>query len=317
MVLMFTLVFFTLVLAGIVLSAHAAAQRPLPLTEALPVGLMGLTWRRLGERNTSGGTKLLWIGDGDATAYSRLYRSGRDELRALGFSWGGEVRGVYDRPVCWERVPAPVDLDYVAGCQRADAYAREEDARRAVIEAERVARVEAAEAKRREQAEQEREERIAAVELLRQRMRELPWAWTRSQRDRAADVLAERDEIPSEWAAKAARKLVETCDAMVKRVTERAQTERRQEWWELAADPVIQADVHVATKILSERDEDWATLDNNSGWSKAHTNLGHVLAGLPTLGQTEASQALWAVWAHRKQLQPDMRRLIFGDVETI
>jgi hypothetical protein len=311
---MLSLILFVLTVGAVCASAYAAAQRPLSLVEALPVGALGLTWRRVGERQTKGGLKTLWLADaGDEARYSRLYRADRDGMRELGFSWGGDHQGEYDKPVCWEPQPAPSNDRFETAFAHAEGLARIEDERRAAVEAERVARVEAAEAKRRAQAEQEREERIAAVETLRQRMKELPWAWTRSKRDRATEVLSERDEIPSEWAAKAAKRLVETCDEMVRRVTLRAQTERREEWWVRAADPAIQSLAHEATQYLSDRDQDWATVDNDSGWSKAHTSLGHILAGMPSLGQCETSQALWAVWTHRRQIPPAMRTALFGE----
>ena len=310
---MLTLILLVLTVGAVCASAYAAAQRPLPLVEALPVGLVGLTWRRVGERNTFAGPKMLWVGEGDTAAFSRLYRASKQGMRDLGFGWGGYTQGLKDHPVCWEKLPEPDDATYTDAISLIEPIALREDQARAAAEAGRIAYIAAQEEKRRAQAEQEREERIVAVETLRQRMRELPWAWTRSQRDRAADVLAERDEIPSEWAAKAAKRLVETCDEMVRRVTLRAQTERREEWWTRAADPEIQSMAHVATQYLSDRDQDWATVDNDSGWSKAHTSLGHILAGMPSLGQCETSQALWAVWTHRRQIPPAMRTALFGE----
>ena len=143
-------------------------------------------------------------------------------------------------------------------------------------------------------------------------MREIPWAWSRSQRDRATEIYAEGDR-PSAWAAKEARRLVEHIDTVIKRVTAKAQTERREKWWKLAGDPEIQREVHGATKLLSSWDEDHATIENSSGWSKAHTHLGWVLAGMQSLGQTEASHALWAVYAHRRQLPSEMRLKLFGE----
>ncbi|MCJ2040824.1 hypothetical protein MKK55_17990 [Methylobacterium sp. J-059] len=100
---------------------------------------------------------------------------------------------------------------------------------------------------------------------------------------------------------------------MVARVTERAQTEKKEQWWALAANPSIQSLVHVATKLLSELDEDWATVENSAGWSKAHTAIGHVLSSLPRLGQCEASQALWAVHVHRRQIPATLRSELFGE----
>ncbi|MET0430755.1 MAG: hypothetical protein ABW026_19955 [Microvirga sp.] len=308
---MLTLILLLVAVGAVCASAYGAAQRPLPpLTEALPVGALGLAWRRVGERQTKGGLKTLWLADaGDESSYSRLYRADRDGMRELGFSWGGDRQGEYDKPVCWEPQPAPSNDRFEAAFARADGIAREEEGRRAAEEAERRARV--AENMARLWA-QEGEERLAAVSLLRDRMKALPWAWTRSQRDKATAIFAEGDQ-PSASAAQMARRLVGTCDEMVARVTDRAQTERREKWWALAADPAIQLLVHSATKHLSAMDDDWATVSNDAGWSKAHTALGHVLSGLPRLGQCEASQALWAVHVHRRQIPDNMRRELFGE----
>ena len=307
---MLTLVLLIIAAAGVCASAYGAAQRPLPLTEALPVGALGLAWRRVGERQTKGGLKTLWLADaGDESAYSRLYRADRDGMRELGFSWGGDRQGEYDKPVCWEPQPAPSNDRFEAAFARADGIAREEEGRRVAEEAERRTRV--AENMARLWA-QEGEERLAAVALLRDRMKALPWAWTRSQREKAAAIFAEGDQ-PSAAAARKARFLVQTCDEMVARVTDRAQTERKEKWWVLAGRAEIQTLVHSATKHLSDMDDDWATVSNDAGWSKAHTCLGHVLSSLPRLGQCEASQALWAVHVHRRQIPAYMRVELFGE----
>jgi hypothetical protein len=41
--------------------------------------------------------------------------------------------------------------------------------------------------------------------------------------------------------------------------------------------------------------------------------LGHILAGMPSLAQCETSQALWAVWAQRRQIPSQMRTALFGE----
>ncbi|MCJ2040825.1 hypothetical protein MKK55_17995 [Methylobacterium sp. J-059] len=139
---MLTLILFVITLGVVCASAYAAAQRPLPLVEALPVGALGLSWRRVGERRTQNGPKTLWLADaGDEAVFSRLYRADRDGMRELGFSWGGERPGEYDKPVCWEPVPAPSNDRFAAAFARADGIAGEEQARRAEAEAERRARV--------------------------------------------------------------------------------------------------------------------------------------------------------------------------------
>lgn len=306
---MFTLAFLLIVLAATAYSALAAAHRPLDPVQALPVGVLGLAWRRLGDRRTGSGQKTLWIGDGDETAFRSAYGADRDGLRAVGFSWGGEHMGYYDRPVCWEPVPAPenaVVLDAVArATQASHARAREEEVRRAKAEAERQRRAD-------EEFAREGETRLEAVAELRRRLAAHPWAWTRGQRDRAADVLAQGDR-PSASAANVARNLVLTVDTMLARVTERAQTERVEKWWSLAADPEIRVEVHHAAKYLSALDDDFASIENAQGWSKAHTHLGHVISDMPALGHHEAAHALKAVYPHRRQLRSHVRLRLFGE----
>lgn len=307
---MFTLVLFVLIAAGVVLSAYAAAQQPQRLDLALPVGALGLTWRLAGERQTRNGLKTLWVAErGDHAAFTRLYDRGRDDMRALGFGWGGETYGSYDRPVCWEPVPAPVEIEFVAGFQRADAAARAAEEREAAADEARVRAYEKAKAVA---WAREGKARLVDLQALRDRLRDLPWAWTRRQRDRATEVLCD-PERPSAWAAKEARRLVATVDEMLRRVTERAQTERVERYWIVAADPTVQVDVHTATQILSSRDADFASIDNGEGWSKAHCHMGHVLSGMPAFGQVEAAHALRVVHPHRGQLPAELRQRLFRE----
>lgn len=70
--------------------------------------------------------------------------------------------------------------------------------------------------------------------------------------------------------------------------------------------------MHEGCRFLSDRDQDHAAVRNRIGWSAAHSHVGHVLASMEVLGQAEASHALRAVYAHRKQLTPDLRLRIFG-----
>ena len=108
---MVTLVLLVLALGALAASAVAASHSPVPVSEALPVGVLGLAWRSAGTRPTRYGTKTLWLADApdrDAARYSRAYSAGRDALRAVGFSWDSLT------PVVWKAVPAPADDEVLA-----------------------------------------------------------------------------------------------------------------------------------------------------------------------------------------------------------
>lgn len=74
--------------------------------------------------------------------------------------------------------------------------------------------------------------------------------------------------------------------------------------------------VLTAVQILCSFDEDRASLENGIGWGKSHSHSGHVLGSLQELSVIEASQALAAVWRHRRQVRPDLRERIFGSAEA-
>lgn len=118
---MFTLLFILVSVGFIAAAAASAAQRPLPLDVALPVGALGLAWRSAGERQTRNGKRTLWKGEGDTTRYSRAYAADREGMRAVGFSWDGGV------PVCWEAIPAPVPYAYDEAIGVAEARADSAD----------------------------------------------------------------------------------------------------------------------------------------------------------------------------------------------
>lgn len=123
-------------------------------------------------------------------------------------------------------------------------------------------------------------------------------------------------ERPSDRDARLARELVGEVEYLVETITHRLGEERVTEWCERAAVAEVRAAVHEACRTLSDMDADLATVRNARGWSAAHSHAGHVLASLPELGQAEASHALRAVWAHRKQISPAMREAVFGSPEA-
>ncbi|MDP4021173.1 hypothetical protein Q8W71_00930 [Methylobacterium sp. NEAU 140] len=142
------------------------------------------------------------------------------------------------------------------------------------------------------------------------------WAWSRRKRDVAAALLAEKPGpggAPRAAAAKLAREMVAEVDAAIEAVKARVATDQsHSDWLARAADEDVRGAVHYATQILSDLDRDMATVENNIGWSKAHSHTGHVLAALPELSIIEACHALAAVWRHRRQVRPELLRRIYG-----
>lgn len=296
---MFTiLLFLFLVSVGFVAAAAAsAAHRPLPLDVALPVGALGLAWRSAGERNTRNGKRTLWRAEGDVARYSRAYAADRDGMRAMGFSWDGST------PVCWEAIPAPVPYAFDEAIAAAEARADSADRARA---REKLAAAEAEWAAT-------GAARAEAIDALRACLKTRAWAWNRRKRELAQSLLGDR---PSDRDARLARELVGEVEFLVETITARLGQERVTEWWERAGLPDVRAAAHEACRVLSEMDGDWATVRNARGWSAAHSHAGHVLASLPELGQAEASHALRAVWAHRRQIPAYLRERVFGSAEA-
>lgn len=287
---MLTLLLLALSLAAIAASIAASATRPVPVVEALPVAALGLRWSRVGERHTRNGPKTFWTAVGGYAPFSRLYDADRDGMRALGFSWAD------GSPCCWEPVPAPADESFEAAFARADVMATEKEtairAKAAVARAAVAPEVEA--------------DRLAAVDAVRASLKAMPWAWSSRKADLARGLLKDR---PSERDARLARELVDEVELMVAGVLARVGSERR---WERAVDPVVRAAAPSACRVLSALDEDHATVENSVGWSKAHSHSGHVLSCLDALDQTQASQALRAVYAHRRQLPRELREAVLG-----
>ncbi len=290
---MFTLLFFLVSVGLVAAAAASAAHSPPPVDQALPVGVLGFVWRNAGERNTRNGKRTLWKAEGDAARFARAYSADREGMRAVGFSWDDRT------PCCWEHIPAPVPYtveEVIAAAEaRADSAerARERD-RLAAAEVEWAATGAA---------------RAEAIEALRACLATRAWAWSKRKRELAQSLLGDR---PSDRDARLARELVGEVEYLVETVTARLGAERIEEWWERAGVPGVRAAVHLACRVLSDLDADWATARNKRGWSAAHSHAGHVLASLPELGQAEAAHALRAVYAHRRQIDLGLRLAVFG-----
>ncbi len=313
---MITLILFLLTVAALAASVAATASRPLdapvPVEASLPAAALGLSWRRLRDVQTRNGSRVLWAGEGDATAYSRAYGLARDALRAVGFSWGtAERSGGRTIPVCWED-PAGTPEALDAALAAADAALAADDAR-----------IERAEAMRREMREdaarQVADDSRAALAALRESLDRLHWAWPKKKEAVARELLREPmevDDVPKPAMADLARKLVAQVDEAIARVRERLARDPSHDWVARAQDPAVREAVLTAVQILCSYDEDRASLENGIGWGKSHSHAGHVLGSLQELSVIEASQALSAVYRHRKQVRPELRARIFGSAEA-
>lgn len=311
---MITLLLFALTVAAIAASAAAAISRPLdeplPVEASLPAAALGLSWRRLRQVQTKNGSRVLWAGDGDAELYSRAYNLARDALRGVGFSWGtAEREGGRVVPLCWEDPAAdPEALD--AALVAADEALARDNLR--LARAEEMKR-EARENSARLVADDSR----AALVALRESLDKLHWAWPIKKRTLAEALLREPMEVgdvPRVVVAETAVKLVQQVDEAIERVRERLARDPSHDWLARAQDPDVRRAVLAAVQVLCSYDEDRASLENGIGWGRSHSHTGHVLGSLRELSVIEASQALAAVWRHRKQVRPELREQIFGSV---
>ena len=295
---MFTLIILALGMAAIAASFLSTSTSPITVEQALPVGVLALSWRRVSEIRTRNGLRTLWTGEGETAAFARAYSADRDGMRGVGFSWDNHT------PVCWEAVPALEDADVLAAVAAAESAADAIDAGKATA---RIAAV--------QQADRDwlahRAERERAIARLKACLDGKPWAWTKRKREWAVAIL-EYPDRPTERAARIAGELVDEVEAMIASVIARLGAERILDWWERAGLAEVRVAVLEACRVLSGRDEDFAALKNGIGWSAAHSHVGHVVASMPELDQTQASHALRAVWAHRRQISPELRGRVFG-----
>lgn len=311
---MLTLLLLLIGLAIIVAQAYASAAKPLPVAEAIPLTALGLTWRRDRELTTRYGDRVLWIGLGDPATYSRAYNVARTALRDAGYSWTDdrtEAREGVLTPCCWEPVPA----DEAAA---AAAIAAAEAA--IVADDEGTARVQAYLREREiKEAEANGPGRQADIDALRVSLDKLHWAWPTKKRALADTLLKEPLGVggyPTIGVAKVARTLVRQVDEAIAKVRERLARDPSHDWLARAQVPGVLKAVHTGVKILCSFDEDRASIRNDAGWGKSHTHVGHVLGSLKELSIVEGSQALAAVWRHRRQLRPALREEIFGSAEA-
>ncbi|GJD97490.1 hypothetical protein [Methylobacterium iners] len=310
---MLTLALFLLTLALTLAAAWHLATDPLPQTvpapaPAIPVAALGLTWRRAREVGTRNGPRVLWVGDGDASRYSRAYRLARKSLRSVGYSWGKEER---DRgmtvPVCWEDRSVPEGFVWKALAEAEEALAAD-DAKAAKAEAQRLRDAEL-------EAVLSGDARREDMAALRRSLDVLHWAWSKRKRELAESLFREPKDAggaPRAHVAKLARDLVVEVDCAIERVRQRVARDPAHDWLTAAQDEGVRHCVHAATRYLSSLDEDRATVQNDAGWGKSHSHAGHVLAAERELNVIQASHALAAVWRHRRQIPEALRLGCFG-----
>ncbi|MFC6048709.1 hypothetical protein ACFPYM_12800, partial [Methylobacterium hispanicum] len=185
------------------------------------------------------------------------------------------------------------------------------------------ARIERAEWMRREMREATArglaDETRRTMERLRVSLDKNHWAWPVKKRLLAEELLREPmevDDVPQIHVSEMAFKLLKQVNDAIAAVRERVAADANHDWLERARDPEVRRAVHDALQILCEMDQDRESLRNGYGWGKSHSHAGHVLGGLQELSVIEASQALAAVWRHRKQVRPELRQAIFGSAEA-
>lgn len=309
-----TLLLLLLGLALVAAQAYATAARPLPVAEAIPLTALGLTWRQQRSVKTKHGDRVLWLGLGDPAIYRRAYNLARAPLRDAGYSWADDRSDVREgdwTPCCWEPVPSDE-----AAAERAIAAAEAA----IVADDEGKARVQAYLRQREiEEAEANGPGRQAAIEAMKVSLNKLHWAWPKAKRELAVAVLQHPMGVggyPHPDVAHMARQLVRQVDKAIEKVRERLARDPVHDWLARAQEPGVLQAVHVGVKLLCGYDEDRASIRNDSGWGKSHTHVGHVLGSLKELSIVEGSQALAAVWRHRRQLPPALREQIFGTSEA-
>lgn len=258
---MISLLLLALTLAALAASVAATASHPLdepaPVEASLPLAALGLSWRRLREVPTGRGRRVLWAGDGDVSRYTRAYKLCRGALYDAGFSWGtAERSGGQVQPLCWENPGLPEET-VAAAIATAEAALAEDDVR--IERQRRDAELEAS---------LSGDARRADMESLRASLAERHWAWPKRKRGVAEALLTEAPGpggVPRAGAAKVARDLVAEIEAAIAAVRARVAADPVHDWLARAEDPAVRSAVLTATRILSEMDEDRASIDNGIG----------------------------------------------------
>lgn len=269
-----------------------------------------MDWQSAGLRPRRGYDLPLHVAAAASDAFSDAYRHARGPMVSAGYSWTDAGAGRLS-PCWWDHgtdvdVPslqAAVDAAIVVGAaERAEKARVEEErlaARQAAFEAE-VAEIRISGAPIR-----------AALDAL---LRGRAWAFGRHLTD--ARRLS-GDTAWGRYSLRDAERLVGNADDLIERAEARLNRPAPAAWFARAADPVVRAAALEGCRILSARDDDWASDRNGAGWSQATCWVGHVLSEREELDQGEASHALHLLFTHRRQLPDDLRARIFGGAAPV
>ncbi|MCE4224053.1 hypothetical protein HCU64_09845 [Methylobacterium sp. C25] len=256
-----------------------------------PPHLADLQWGPGKVVNTSRGERKLAKARPTAE-FERIWDQTFRELGEFGFQNG------YEGVLFWERP----DLDHTALAELIDSLP------------DLIAKKEA-EAARVEQEHLERQEREAAAERERHRefieearetarisLRDKRWSWAKAALIDEANKLI--DDPALDYAgAKRLKALAGQASKNVVRSEQRIAVAHEPELAR-AANPVVVAAAKDAIASITWFDQDWASLQNDIGWSKATTCDGHVLDGLTVWTVEQASHALRLLRIHHGQV-PD------------
>ncbi len=267
----------------------------------------GMDWTAAGERRRRGESLPLHVASSANDDFSDAYRHARGPMTAAGFSWT-DLCSEYGKlqPAWWDH-GTPVDVPALQAAV---------DAAIAVGAAERLERDHAAEARRAE-ADARHQAMLADVRKISGPIRaaldaiiqDRPWAIGRHLTE-ARDLVA-----PGDWTwhgLRTAERYIENAAANIARAEARLSRPAPAAWFARAADPSVRAAALEACRVLSARDEDWASDRNGVGWSQATSWTGHVLSERDALDQGSASHALHLLHTHRRQIPAELRDRLFG-----
>jgi hypothetical protein len=207
-------------------------------------------------------------------------------------SRGMEAAGIEARGglVAWDLSRAPGEPVLGRRLAAWERVAREEHARR---ESRAAARLPAP-----------AEEVLAVQASLREVLASSAWAF--GTRHELADRFAQSGTLsPAQLAF--ARDVLRDARALIRSVDVRLAEPAGAEALALAEPAERRADLLLACRHLSARDEDRARDANNAGWDAPSSAPGHRLAGRESLSPHEGAHAYRLVRRHRRQLPADLR----------
>jgi hypothetical protein len=260
-----------------------------------PKGL-GLRWMLIGEKNTRNGPRVLWNSPG-SKVFDLVWRRHRSALHDLGFSYDYHQGGI----AFWERP----EFDTVAARSKMALIvlsARYED--RTKRAKELAARRKRAEEAARLKAEME-VRRLAAQEGIQRILSERRWAIHHRYLDEAMKF-SELPELDPADVARAER-IIQSTDRTVQNAREALDLPPPADDRAFCEKEEIRLLVTQALRGITDHDADWATYDNDIGWSKATTVIGHVLSLEDALSIEHAAHALKILRVHHKQVDPTLR----------